>query len=42
MRSQYRKIVISTKAGVTVDDQKIKDAVTHAGDYKITGSTPKK
>ena len=36
------KLVISTKPGVVVDEQKIKDAVVRAGDYKVTGSTTKK
>ena len=36
------KLVISTKPGVVVDEQKIKDAVVRAGDYKVTGSSTKK
>ena len=35
------KVVVSTKAGTPVDDQKIKDAVVHAGDYKVTGTSKK-
>ena len=36
------KVVITTKPGTTIDEQKIKEAVVRAGDYKVTGSSTKK
>lgn len=36
------KLVLSTKAGATVNEQSVKEAVGRAGDYKVSGSTTKK
>lgn len=36
------KVILSTKAGVTVNEQAVKDAVERAGDYKVSGNTTKK
>lgn len=36
------KLVLSTKNGITVSEQTVKDAVERAGDYKVSGSTTKK
>lgn len=36
------KMTLSTKAGTSLNDQKVREAVSRAGDYKITGSTTQK
>jgi len=35
------KMILTPKAGVSLDEQKVKDAVTSAGDFKVTSSAAK-
>ncbi|WP_413288219.1 heavy-metal-associated domain-containing protein [Bdellovibrio sp. HCB337] len=36
------KIMLSTKEGITLNEQSVKEAVGRAGDYKVSGSSTKK
>lgn len=36
------KIVLSTKEGVSLDEQKVKEAVSRAGEYKVTKPSTQK
>ncbi|QDK37190.1 heavy-metal-associated domain-containing protein [Bdellovibrio sp. NC01] len=36
------KIVVATKPGITISQEKIQEAMAKAGDYKITGSKSSK
>jgi len=36
------KMVLSSKAGTPLNETKIKEAVAHAGDYKVIDKAPKK